>query len=66
MKRIVRKIMNHEPDGEDVQIGRMVIQSGRATVVLEGDAEHEEFCGMAAALNNVRHVRGFPWAYLDY
>ena len=66
MKKIVRKIMNHEPDGEDVQIGRMVIQSGRATVVLEGDAEHKEFCGMTAALNNVRQARGFPRAYLDY
>lgn len=61
---VYRKVFNYEPNGEDAQIGVLQNSPDGVFVRLNGDKQGEVFETEAAALNDVRNVRGWPNAYL--
>ncbi|MFV2028867.1 hypothetical protein [Neisseria sp. S1] len=62
---MIKKVMNHEEWGEDLQIGRVVkTASGHVEAVLFGRPEIKFTArNFAAAMAEIRRQRGYPMAY---
>lgn len=61
------KIMNYEPHGSDVQIGKIIATAdGEAVLELNADGRRKKkpYKTVNAALYEVRNRRGWPSAYL--
>lgn len=61
------KIMNYEPSGSDVQIGKIIATAdGEAVLELnaDGGGKKKPYKTINAALYEVRSRRGWPSAYL--
>lgn len=61
------KIMNYEPHGSDVQIGKIISTAdGEAVLELnaDGSGKKKPYKTINAALYEVRNRRGWPSAYL--
>jgi hypothetical protein len=61
------KIMNYEPHGSDVQIGKIITTAdGEAVLELnaDGSGKKKPYKTVNAALYEVRSRRGWPSAYL--
>lgn len=61
------KIMNYEPHGSDVQIGKIIATAdGEAVLELNaaGGGKKKPYKTVNAALYEVRNRRGWPSAYL--
>lgn len=61
------KIMNYEPHGSDVQIGKIIATAdGEAVLELnaDGSGNKKPYKTINAALYEVRSRRGWPSAYL--
>lgn len=61
------KIMNYEPHGSDVQIGKIIATAdGEAVLELnaDGGGKKKPYKTVNAALYEVRSRRGWPSAYL--
>lgn len=61
------KIMNYEPHGSDVQIGKIIEKAGGAALLelnADGSGYKKPYKTVNAALYEVRNRRGWPSAYL--
>lgn len=61
------KIMNYEPHGSDVQIGKIIETAGGAALLelnADGSGYKKPYKTVNAALYEVRNRRGWPSAYL--
>lgn len=61
------KIMNYEPHGSDVQIGKIIATAGGAALLelnADGSGYKKPYKTVNAALYEVRNRRGWPSAYL--
>lgn len=61
------KIMNYEPYGSDVQIGKIIETAGGAALLelnADGGGKKKPYKTINAALYEVRSRRGWPSAYL--
>lgn len=61
------KIMNYEPHGSDVQIGKIIETAGGAALLelnADGSGNKKPYKTVNAALYEVRSRRGWPSAYL--